>query len=158
MLLPALHNCVREAQPLALPLLAPTPCSPSPCPRSYRVEAVIQGCGAAVVWVSHDPGQPGRVGGRVLNLPLGSESGAPRGPAQRAACLAPLAAAAQLPLTASSYLPVRPAAAVTLPEVVTPTHTAFVSPTTTFESSPSPQKPALQQAEEGQAGPQAPQQ
>ena len=40
-----------------------------------RVEAVLKGCGAALVWVSHDPGQPGRVGGRVLNLPLGNESG-----------------------------------------------------------------------------------
>lgn len=41
-----------------------------------RVEAVLKGCGAAVVWVSHDPNQPARVGGRVLNLPLGNESGA----------------------------------------------------------------------------------
>lgn len=46
-----------------------------PGPRR-RVEAVLKGCGAALVWVSHDPGQPARVGGRVLNLPLGHESGA----------------------------------------------------------------------------------
>lgn len=48
-----------------------TPAGPVPC----RVEAVLRGCGAALVWVSHDPQQPGRVGGRVLNLPLGNESG-----------------------------------------------------------------------------------
>lgn len=35
---------------------------------------MVKSCGAAVVWVSHDPDQPARVGGRILNLPLGNES------------------------------------------------------------------------------------
>jgi ABC-type iron transport system FetAB ATPase subunit len=39
-----------------------------------RVEAVLKACGAAVVWVSHDPAQPNRVGGRVLSLPAGLEA------------------------------------------------------------------------------------
>ena len=34
---------------------------------------VLRTCGAALVWVSHDDAQPSRVGGRVLQLPLGSE-------------------------------------------------------------------------------------
>lgn len=37
-------------------------------------QAVFAECGAACVWVSHDPGQPGRVGGRILDLPSGRES------------------------------------------------------------------------------------
>ena len=41
-------------------------------------QAVFSECGAAVVWVSHDPGQPGRVGGRVLDLPSGRESAVAR--------------------------------------------------------------------------------
>ena len=41
-------------------------------------QAVFSECGAAVVWVSHDPGQPGRVGGRVLDLPSGRESAVTR--------------------------------------------------------------------------------
>ena len=31
-------------------------------------EAHLRGCGAALVWVTHDDRQPGRVGGRVLKL------------------------------------------------------------------------------------------
>lgn len=42
---------------------------------------MLKSCGAALVWVSHDPGQPGRVGGRVLSLPLGNESAAVTPPA-----------------------------------------------------------------------------
>lgn len=34
-------------------------------------EAVLKECGSACVWVSHDPTQPKRVGGRVLELPSG---------------------------------------------------------------------------------------
>lgn len=30
--------------------------------------------GAAVVWVTHDDQQPGRVGGKVLQLPAGDEA------------------------------------------------------------------------------------
>lgn len=48
-------------------------------PESARfTEAVFKECGAACVWVSHDPGQPGRVGGRVLELPSGRESAVPQ--------------------------------------------------------------------------------
>lgn len=41
-----------------------------------RVERAVRACGSAVVWVSHDPEQPSRVGGRILTLPLGTESAA----------------------------------------------------------------------------------
>lgn len=40
----------------------------------HRVEQALKACGAALVWVSHDPGQPQRVGGRCLDLPAGIES------------------------------------------------------------------------------------
>jgi len=41
-------------------------------PESAKLaEAVLKACGSACVWVSHDPAQPGRVGGRVLELPAG---------------------------------------------------------------------------------------
>ena len=36
------------------------------------VEAFLKACGAALVWVSHDPAQPVRVGGRVVAFPPGS--------------------------------------------------------------------------------------
>ena len=50
-----------------------------PSPLGFRrVEQVLKTSGAALVWVSHDPHQPGRVGGRVLHLPLGHESGGVR--------------------------------------------------------------------------------
>ena len=39
-----------------------------------RVERVLKNCGAGLLWVSHDPHQPARVGGRVLDLPGGIES------------------------------------------------------------------------------------
>lgn len=39
-----------------------------------RTQEVIQGCGAACLWVSHDPSQPARVGGSILDLPSGRES------------------------------------------------------------------------------------
>lgn len=41
-----------------------------------RVEAVLKqaAAGAAVVWVTHDDQQPGRVGGKVLQLPAGDEA------------------------------------------------------------------------------------
>lgn len=42
-------------------------------PESARLaEAVLKGCGSACVWVSHDPLQPLRVGGRLLELPSGA--------------------------------------------------------------------------------------
>jgi ABC-type sulfate/molybdate transport systems ATPase subunit len=41
-------------------------------PESAKLaEAVFKASGSACVWVSHDPAQPGRVGGRVLDLPAG---------------------------------------------------------------------------------------
>ncbi|KAI3436587.1 hypothetical protein D9Q98_006004 [Chlorella vulgaris] len=57
-----------------LVLLLDEPTSALDTESTRRVEAVLKGCGAALIWVSHDPGQPGRVGGRVLTLPLGNES------------------------------------------------------------------------------------
>lgn len=38
-----------------------------------KAEKVLKDCGAALIWVTHDDQQPARVGGRVLNLPLGTE-------------------------------------------------------------------------------------
>lgn len=40
----------------------------------FRVEAVIKECETAVIWVTHDPEQPKRVGGRILELPFGTHS------------------------------------------------------------------------------------
>lgn len=40
---------------------------------AIRTEQVLKACGAALVWVTHDDAQPSRVGGRVLQLPLGTE-------------------------------------------------------------------------------------
>jgi ABC-type phosphate transport system ATPase subunit len=59
-----------------LVLLLDEPTSALDPESTRRAEAVLKNCGAALIWVSHDPGQPGRVGGRVLSLPLGNESGA----------------------------------------------------------------------------------
>lgn len=41
-------------------------------PRLSRVERVLRSSGCALVWISHDPEQPLRVGGRVLELPGGT--------------------------------------------------------------------------------------
>ncbi len=41
------------------------------------MERVLRECGAALVWVTHDAAQPSRVGGRVLDLPLGHISPLP---------------------------------------------------------------------------------
>ncbi len=38
-----------------------------------QVEQVLQQCGAGLIWVTHDPEQPLRVGGRSLELPRGLE-------------------------------------------------------------------------------------
>ncbi len=35
------------------------------------MEAVLSHCGSALLWVTHDESQPGRVGGRQLELPSG---------------------------------------------------------------------------------------
>lgn len=39
-----------------------------------RVEGVVRDCDSAVIWVTHDPDQPKRVGGRILELPFGTQS------------------------------------------------------------------------------------
>jgi len=36
---------------------------------AVRVEEALKASGAALIWVSHDPEQPKRVGGRVLAFP-----------------------------------------------------------------------------------------
>jgi ABC-type phosphate transport system ATPase subunit len=40
---------------------------------ALAVERVLQSCGAGLVWVTHEDAQTARVGGRVLQLPLGTE-------------------------------------------------------------------------------------
>jgi ABC-type glutathione transport system ATPase component len=55
-------------------LLVDEPTSACDLDSARRVEAVLKGCGAAVIWVTHDPGQPPRVGGRQLELPSGEVS------------------------------------------------------------------------------------
>eukprot|EP00873_Tetraselmis_striata_P017652 jgi/Tetstr1/437916/TSEL_026546.t1 len=40
----------------------------------YRVEDCLRRCPSSVIWVSHDPEQPQRVGGKILDLPLGTVS------------------------------------------------------------------------------------
>lgn len=72
-----------------LVLLLDEPTSALDTESTRRVEAVLKGCGAALVWVSHDPGQPGRVGGRILTLPLGNESAALTPPAGSSPTLSP---------------------------------------------------------------------
>ncbi|GAB4820659.1 hypothetical protein N2152v2_007705 [Parachlorella kessleri] len=55
-------------------LLLDEPTSALDVESTKKVEQVVKACNAAVVWVSHDPEQPSRVGGRTLDLPLGTES------------------------------------------------------------------------------------
>ena len=40
---------------------------------AVRTEKVLKESGAALIWVTHDDSQPARVGGRILQLPLGTE-------------------------------------------------------------------------------------
>ncbi len=63
---------VLSVPPLLLPTLGG--------PRSARVERVLRTCGAALVWVTHDPAQAQRVGGRLLSLPLGAVTQLPPPP------------------------------------------------------------------------------
>lgn len=65
-------------------LLLDEPTSSLDVESARRVERVLKGCGAGLVWVSHDPGQPGRVGGKVLDLPGGIESAVATPPASPA--------------------------------------------------------------------------
>lgn len=55
-------------------LLVDEPTSALDPDASRRVERLLKTCGAAVIWVSHDRTQPGRVGGRVLELATGQLS------------------------------------------------------------------------------------
>lgn len=52
-------------------LLLDEPTSALDVDSARRVELVLKQCGSGLVWVSHDPNQPGRVGGRILELPSG---------------------------------------------------------------------------------------
>ena len=47
-----------------------------------RVEKVLKDSGCALVWISHDPEQPGRVGGKILELPGGTLSNLPELPSE----------------------------------------------------------------------------
>ena len=40
----------------------------------HRVEKVLKDSGCALIWISHDPEQPLRVGGKILELPGGTLS------------------------------------------------------------------------------------
>jgi ABC-type iron transport system FetAB ATPase subunit len=55
-------------------LLLDEPTSACDPEAARAVEAALLGCGAALVWVTHDAAQPGRVGGRQLELPGGAVS------------------------------------------------------------------------------------
>ena len=55
-------------------LLLDEPTSSLDVESARKVERVLKNCGAGLIWVSHDPHQPARVGGRVLDLPGGIES------------------------------------------------------------------------------------
>jgi putative ABC transport system ATP-binding protein len=59
-------------------LLLDEPTSALDADSARAVEGVLAGCGAALLWVTHDAAQPGRVGGRQLELPGGAVSDVPR--------------------------------------------------------------------------------
>ena len=42
---------------------------------AVAAERVLTSCGAGLIWVTHEDAQTERVGGRVLQLPLGTEVG-----------------------------------------------------------------------------------
>ena len=41
---------------------------------TLKLEQVLKDSGCGLVWVTHDDSQPGRVGGRIIHLPLGEQS------------------------------------------------------------------------------------
>ncbi|KXZ54490.1 hypothetical protein GPECTOR_4g555 [Gonium pectorale] len=53
-------------------LLLDEPTSACDAAAALRMERMLAGCGSALIWVTHDPQQPSRLGGRVLELPLGN--------------------------------------------------------------------------------------
>ena len=67
----AVHVAARPAV-----LLLDEPTAACDAVSAAAVEAVLRGCGAALLWVSHDPEQPGRMGGDVFQFPGPSPSGA----------------------------------------------------------------------------------
>ena len=40
---------------------------------AIKAEKVLKESGAGLIWVTHDDSQPARVGGRILQVPLGTE-------------------------------------------------------------------------------------
>jgi ABC-type sulfate/molybdate transport systems ATPase subunit len=57
--------------------------APLSCPACvHRVESTLRSAGITTLWVSHDPEQPSRVGGRVMELPLGTITSLPPPPQQ----------------------------------------------------------------------------
>ncbi len=40
---------------------------------TLKLEQVLKDSGCGLVWVTHDDSQPGRVGGRIIHLPLGEQ-------------------------------------------------------------------------------------
>jgi len=58
-------------------LLLDEPTSACDNDSAMKVESVLEACGAALIWVTHDAHQPSRVGGRVLTLVDGSVSDIP---------------------------------------------------------------------------------
>ena len=66
-------QAARAALALALSLrpsvlLLDEPTAACDAAAASAVEAAVAACGAAVVWVSHDPAQPARLHGRILTL------------------------------------------------------------------------------------------
>jgi ABC-type phosphate transport system ATPase subunit len=62
--------------PAVLLLDEPTSaCDPA---SALKVEQVLRGSGAAIIWVTHDAQQAARVGGRAFELPRGVEVSLPR--------------------------------------------------------------------------------
>eukprot|EP00878_Enallax_costatus_P000739 GHUV01000854.1.p1 GENE.GHUV01000854.1~~GHUV01000854.1.p1 ORF type:complete len:259 (+),score=82.44 GHUV01000854.1:175-951(+) len=55
-------------------LLLDEPTSACDYQAALRVEAVLKNSSAAILWVTHDPAQPERVGGKTLELPSGTMS------------------------------------------------------------------------------------
>eukprot|EP00891_Asterochloris_glomerata_P005468 jgi/Astpho2/5468/Aster-08007 len=41
---------------------------------TLKLEQVLKDSGCGLVWVTHDDSQPGRVGGRIIHLPLGEQA------------------------------------------------------------------------------------
>lgn len=53
---------------------------------ALAAERVLTGCGAGLLWVTHEDAQPLRVGGRILQLPLGTQVAPPTDYCSQASC------------------------------------------------------------------------